>query len=239
MTIAGQEYSTAEMELDLSGMGLTDADLVNLGQMENLVSLNLLGNSEISDLTPLAGLTKLESLTLPSPSAIQDLSPLSGLTNLRELDMSGDWGEATPFTEVKDLSPLSGLTNLTQLKLTVTGLEDLSFLSGLSQLMELRLVGSVTAKDLTALSGLTNLRELKIHTDGLASFQGMENLTQLESADFFGDNATYTDVDPLKNLAKLRYLRLPMHSDSSGIVFNGDGLAGMESLQELDMEMRI
>ena len=67
----------------------------------------------------------------------------------------------------------------------------------------------------------------------------MENLTQLESADFFGDNATYTDVDPLKNLAKLRYLRLPMHSDSSGIVFNGDGLAGMESLQELDMEMRI
>ena len=239
VTIAGQEYSTAEMELDLSGMGLTDADLVNLGQMENLVSLNLLGNSEISDLTPLAGLTKLESLTLPSPSAIQDLSPLSGLTNLRELDMSGDWGETTPFTEVKDFSPLSGLTNLTQLKLTVTGLEDLSFLSGLSQLMELRLVGSVTAKDLTALSGLTNLRELKIHTDGLASFQGMENLTQLESADFFGDNATYTDVDPLKNLAKLRYLRLPMHSDSSGIVFNGDGLAGMESLQELDMEMRI
>ena len=239
VTIAGQEYSTAEMELDLSGMGLTDADLVNLGQMENLVSLNLLGNSEISDLTPLAGLTKLESLTLPSPSAIQDLSPLSGLTNLRELDMSGDWGETTPFTEVKDFSPLSGLTNLTQLKLTVTGLEDLSFLSGLSQLTELRLVGSVTAKDLTALSGLTNLRELKIHTDGLASFQGMENLTQLESADFFGDNATYTDVDPLKNLAKLRYLRLPMHSDSSGIVFNGDGLAGMESLQELDMEMRI
>ena len=239
VTIAGQEYSTAEMELDLSGMGLTDADLVNLGQMENLLSLNLLGNSEISDLTPLASLTKLESMTLPSPSAIQDLSPLSGLTNLRELDMSGDWGEATPFTEVKDFSPLSGLTNLTQLKLTVTGLEDLSFLSGLSQLTELRLVGSVTAKDLTALSGLTNLRELKIHTDGLASFQGMENLTQLESADFFGDNATYTDVDPLKNLAKLRYLRLPMHSDSSGIVFNGDGLAGLESLQELDMEMGI
>ena len=198
VTIAGQEYSTAEMELDLSGMGLTDADLVNLGQMENLLSLNLLGNSEISDLTPLAGLTKLESMTLPSPSAIQDLSPLSGLTNLRELDMSGDWGEATPFTEVKDFSPLSGLTNLTQLKLTVTGLEDLSFLSGLSQLTELRLVGSVTAKDLTALSGLTNLRELKIHTDGLASFQGMENLTQLESADFFGDNAALYRCGSLK-----------------------------------------
>ena len=80
VTIAGQEYSTAELELDLSGMGLTDADLVNLGQMEKP------GESEIcwvtarfSDLTLLASLTKLESLTLPSPSAIQDLSPLSGL----------------------------------------------------------------------------------------------------------------------------------------------------------------
>ena len=52
VTIAGQEYSTAETELDLSGQNLTDADLVSLEQMENLVSLNLEGNSEISDLSP-------------------------------------------------------------------------------------------------------------------------------------------------------------------------------------------
>ena len=239
VTIAGQEYSTAETELDLSGKNLTDADLANLEQMENLLSLNLTENSQISDLTPLAGLSKLESLTLPSPSAISDLSPLSGLTNLRVLDMAGEWNEATPVTEVKDFSPLAGLTNLTELKLTVTSLEDLSFVSDLSKLTVLGLYGSVTAKDLTALSGLENLRELKIHTDGLASFQGLENLTQLESADFFGDNAVYTDVDPLKNLSKLRYLRLPMHNPDQMMVFNGDGLAGLTSLQELDMERGI
>ena len=282
VTIAGQEYSTAETELDLSGQDLTDADLVSLGQMENLVSLNLEGNSQISDLSPLGNLTKLQSLELPCPSEISDLSPLSGLTELAALRMVGNWNNSAPANLVKDFSPLSNLTSLTDLELVVTGLEDLSFASGLTNLRVLRLMGTVTAEDLTALSGLTNLTELQVHTsgtktaagieglvnlqslkimdesqslyqddltclsgmtnlkvvrfqvNGLKSFHGIENLTQLEEADFYGQDAAFTDLDPFRNLTKLEYLRLPRHT--AGTVFNGDGLANLVNLQELDME---
>ena len=282
VTIAGQEYSTAETELDLSGQNLTDADLVSLGQMENLVSLNLEGNSEISDLSPLGNLTKLQSLVLPCPSGISDLTPLAGMTKLATFRMVGNWNNAAPANEVKDFRPLSNLNNLTDLELVVTGLEDLSFVSGLTNLTVLRLMGTVTAEDLTALSGLTNLTELQVHTsgtkttagieglvnlqqlkimdesqslyqddltclsgmtnlkvvrfqvNGLKSFHGIENLTQLEEADFYGQDAAFTDLEPFRNLTKLEYLRLPRHT--AGTVFNGDGLANLVNLQELDME---
>ena len=62
----------------------------------------------------------------------------------------------------------------------------------------------------------------------------MENLTNLRQAEFYGDNSTYTDVDPLQNLTKLEVLRLPMHS--RGVRFNADGLSGLTSLTSLDME---
>ena len=282
VTIAGQEYSTAETELDLSGQNLTDADLVSLGQMENLVSLNLEGNSQISDLSPLGNLTKLQSLELPCPSGISDLSPLSGLTELAAFRMVGNWNNSAPSNLVKDFSPLSNLTSLTDLELVVTGLEDLSFASGLTNLRVLRLMGTVTAEDLTALSGLTNLTELEVHTsgtktaagieglvnlqslkivdesqslyqddltclsgmtslkvarfqvNGLKSFHGIENLTQLEEADFYGQDAAFTDLDPFQNLTKLEYLRLPRHT--AGTAFNADGLANLVNLQELNME---
>ena len=282
VTIAGQEYSSAETELDLSGQNLTDADLVSLGQMENLVSLNLEGNSQISDLTPLGNLTKLRSLELPCPSGISDLSPLSGLTELAAFRMVGNWNNSAPANLVEDFSPLSNLTSLTDLELVVTGLEDLSFVSGLTNLTVLRLMGTVTEEDLTALSGLTKLTELEVHTsgtktaagieslvnlqslkivdesqslyqddltclsgmtnlkttrfpvNGLKSFHGIENLTQLEEADFYGQDAAFTDLDSFQNLTKLEYLRLPRHT--AGTAFNADGLANLVHLQELNME---
>ena len=285
VTIAGQEYSTAATELDLSGQNLTDADLISLGEMENLVSLNLSGNSEISDLTPLANLTELKSLSLPCPSAIRDLSPLSGLKELSTLKMIGDWSNSPPVNEVQDFSPLAGMTSLTDLELVVTGLEDLSFVSGLTNLNVLRFMGTVTVEDLTALSGLTNLTELEVHTsgtetaagienlvnlqnlrivdeteslyqedltclsgmtklkvarfqvNGLKSFHGIENLTELEEADFYGQDAAFTDLDPFRNLTKLEYLRLPRHT--VGTAFSGDGLAGLVNLQELNMDHTI
>ena len=231
VTIAGQEYSTAETELDLSGQGLTDADLVNLGQMENLTRLNLKGNSEISDLTPLASLTKLEVLTLPNPSAIQDMSPLSGLTNLRTLTMTGGQGEAMPFTMVKDFSPLSGLTNLTKLNLTVTELEDLSFVSGLSRLTALKLIGSVAAQDLSPLSSLTNLTELelkvigsKVEAEDLSFASGCSQLAVLRLS-----NITAKDLTALSGLKNLRELEIDIDSFSS--FQRLESLTGLESLE--------
>ena len=55
ITIAGQEYSTDETNLDLRGMGLTDADIQDLKYMVNLYSLNLREN-DITDISCLAEL---------------------------------------------------------------------------------------------------------------------------------------------------------------------------------------
>ena len=110
VTIAGEEYPVNLEELDLSGKGLADSDMANLGQMTELKSLNLEGNPDISDLTALAVLTVLEELKLPSPSQISDLSPLSGLTSL---SMVENWGkEQQPLSMIQDYSSLAGLTGL-------------------------------------------------------------------------------------------------------------------------------
>ena len=234
VTIAGEEYSTAETELDLSGKGLTDGDLVNLAQMTNLKSLDLEGNEEISDLSPLSGLTSLEKLSLPLPSKIRDLSPLSGLTNMKEFSISGDWRENPPVNEIKDFSPLASLSQMENLVLVVTDLEDLSFLSGMTGLTRLKLSGTVLTADLTALKGLTHLKELNLDTYGLQSLSGLEGMADLEMLEIADDaGSTFVrDLSSLKDMTNLRVLRFRISGYSS---YNTDlaSLSGLTNLEEL------
>ncbi len=234
VTIAGQEYSTAETELDLSGKGLTDGDLVNLAQMTDLKSLDLKGNEEISDLSPLSGLTSLEKLSLPLPSRIRDLSPLAGLTNMKELSISGDWRENPPVNEIKDFSPLASLSQMENLVLVVTDLEDLSFLSGMTGLTRLKLSGTVLTADLTALKGLTHLKELNLDTYGLQSLSGLEGMADLEMLEIADDaGSTFVrDLSSLKDMTNLRVLRFRISGYSS---YNTDlaSLSGLTNLEEL------
>ena len=234
VTIAGEEYSTAETELDLSGKGLTDGDLVNLAQMTNLKSLNLEGNEEISDLSPLSCLTSLEKLSLPLPSRIRDLSPLAGLTNMKELSISGDWRENPPVNEIKDFSPLASLSQMEDLVMVVTELEDLSFLSGMTGLTRLKLSGTVLTADLTALKGLTHLKELNLDTYGLQSLSGLEGMANLEMLEIADDaGSTFVrDLSSLKDMTNLRVLRFRISGYSS---YNTDlaSLSGLTNLEEL------
>ncbi len=234
VTIAGEEYSTAETELDLSGKGLTDGDLVNLAQMTNLKSLDLEGNEEISDLSPLSGLTSLEKLSLPLPSRIRDLSPLAGLTNMKELSISGDWRENPPVNEIKDFSPLASLSQMEDLVMVVTELEDLSFLSGMTGLTRLKLSGTVLTADLTALKGLTHLKELNLDTYGLQSLSGLEGMANLEMLEIADDaGSTFVrDLSSLKDMTNLRVLRFRISGYSS---YNTDlaSLSGLTNLEEL------
>ena len=115
VTIAGQEYSTALTELDLSGKGLTDADLAPLAEMKNLESLNLSGNDAITNLSSLAGLSSLTFLNIMNTGAT-DLSPLSDLTAMEFLHLSN--------AEITDLSPLTGMSHLKELYLTDGDLPD-------------------------------------------------------------------------------------------------------------------
>ena len=232
VTIAGEEYPVNLEELDLSGKGLADSDMANLGQMTELKSLNLEGNPDISDLTALAGLTVLEELKLPSPSQISDLSPLSGLTGLTSLSMVENWGkEQQPLSMIQDYSSLAGLTGLKELSLSVTNLGDFSFLDGMNGLETLRLVGSVVTEDLTYFGKFTNLKELRVYTANLKSVEGIEGLQNLEylritevDEQLFLDDLTF-----LENMKGLQYLRLDIYG--VGSLHGLEGLTKLETLQ--------
>ena len=288
ITIAGEEYSTAATELDLTGKNLTDGDLIHLSQMTNLKILNLEENPGISDLTPLADLTGLEELYLPSPSAIQDLSPLARLGNLQRLTFTGNWNDgAQPTSSIQDFTPIAGLTKLTRLDLVVTNVSDLSFLSNLKELRILRFFGDVTSEDFTdlaelenleelrfsgtglqsvsgvenltklrslkiydnsdtlymedlsALAGLTELQELRLDASGLKSFHGIENMTGLQEAEFYGDDASFADVEPLRNLTSLQVLVMPMRSRECTAPYDGSALAALTNLTDLRMDRGI
>lgn len=104
--IAGEKYSIADTtELFISDTMLSNDDLVNIGKLTNLTSLNLASN-QISDITPLAQLTNLTRLYLWW-NQITDITPLAQLTNLTDLGLG--------HNQIADIAPLAKLTNLTLL----------------------------------------------------------------------------------------------------------------------------
>ena len=208
VTIAGQEYSTALTELDLSSRGLTDADLAPLAEIKNLESLNLSGNNAITNLSSLAGLSSLTFLNIMNTGAT-DLSPLSDLTAMESLHLSN--------AEITDLSPLTGMSHLKELYLTDGDLpdskiSDLSPLSGLTELETLRIPSVSEISDLSPLSGLTALKTLAVNgisysgVGKITSLEPLKNLKNLEVINLNVDSETGVDLTPLAGLAHLREL---------------------------------
>ncbi|HJB07809.1 MAG TPA: serine/threonine protein kinase [Candidatus Enterocloster faecavium] len=224
VTIAGEEYSTALTELDLSGKNLTDADIISLGEIKGLKKLILENNSSISDISPLANLTELEELVLPSPSGITDLSPVAGLANLTRLSITGEWNNMPPASNIQDFSPISRLTGLTRLDLVLNNAFDLSLLSGLKELTILRLMGSVTVEDLSSISGLTKIKQLRIDGTGLTDISGIAGMTEMYDLDIRG-SFYMDDLSVLSGMTKLEKLRI----DANGL----RSFHGMENLVKL------
>ena len=224
VTIAGQEYSTALTELDLSSRGLTDADLAPLAEIKNLESLNLSGNNAITNLSSLAGLSSLTFLNIMNTGAT-DLSPLSDLTAMESLHLSN--------AEITDLSPLTGMSHLEELYLTdgdlpYSKISDLSPLSGLTELETLRIPSVSEIGDLSPLSGLTALKTLAVNGisySGIGKITSLEPLGDLKNLEVINlnvDSETGVDLTPLAGLAHLRELTLggAVHMDSLEVFSN-------------------
>ena len=126
------------------------ADLTGLQHATQLVSLNLNGNYDLSDISVLANLTKLESLFL-NGTGVSDISVLANLTKLKALYLR--------HTGVSDISVLANLTRLWALSLDDTGVSDISVLANLTQLEALYLQ-STGVSDISALVNLPKLKEL-------------------------------------------------------------------------------
>ena len=241
ITIRGQIYSTDITELSLDELVLTDAEFEQLKYMVNLRELDLPASSEITDLAPLENLTQLQVLRMndgESVCSVTDLTPLASLTNLQNLQLT---------CMAEDLSPLSNLTNLKVLSLRLPiSADDVSFLTSLTNLQSLNIQDNsngnahIILNDLTPLSGLTQLQELRLGVDGIADFDWAQNLTELRELTFWGNEATYTDLDGLKNLTKLQSLTLPYpaivgNEELDPEPYDIQGLAGLTELTHLQM----
>ena len=260
VTIGGEAYSTALTELDLSNLGLENADLQNLAEMKDLKSLNLSGNTEITDLSPLSGLTNLEVLQLsdgnsmvyselsdltplenltnlrvlliPDRSNIQDLSPLSQLTALEELSIMGS--HHTEGGLISNLEPLAGLSHLRVLSLNV-GSADLSPLRNLASLESVEISGDIYVDDLSVFSQLTNLKTLRLRgfREEACPTQTLEpfsGLTQLQ--ELVIDLEGVQSFSGIEHLTALREVELFL---SGGTYTNLDPFAALENLQSLSL----
>ena len=182
--------------------GLTDADLVAIGQIGSISDLNLARNQ----ITSLHGLEDLGFGYLGL--AFNDVSDLSALND----EMNDMWG--------LDLSYNSGITSLETLPanlkeslkvLWIAGLElDLTPLSEFKSLRELRLGDGL------------NGRRINLNLEALAGAAGLEKLTLV--------GAQVDSLDFLRNLTNLRYLTVSGCGVNESMLPALNGLAKLEEL---------
>jgi len=182
--------------------GLTDADLVAIGQIGSISDLNLARNQ----ITSLHGLEDHGFGYLGL--AFNDVSDLSALND----EMNDMWG--------LDLSYNSGITSLETLPanlkeslevLWIAGLElDLTPLSEFKSLRELRLGDGL------------NGRRINLNLEALAGAAGLEKLTLV--------GAQADSLDFLKNLTKLKYLMVSSCGVTESMLPALNGLAKLEEL---------
>lgn len=234
-----QKYSDiweAEHVLEI-GFGyneyVTQDDIIRIGQLSHLKSLDIsIDKSEI-DLSPLGNLVELESLNIvilwgcsPDLAFVEklnkldklvimagngvDLSPLGSLSKLRQFSME-------PFGDVGDLSFLKKLKNLEEIVFTkCCEIEDLSLFQDMPKLRRLWLE-YVDDCDLNYLVDLKNLESLAITGRNIRNPEGLSNLTHLKllslydnSFDAMYDNTEGEpfDLQTFINLKKLERLEL-------------------------------
>ena len=182
--------------------GLTDADLVAIGQIGSISDLNLARNQ----ITSLHGLEDLGFGYLGL--AFNDVSDLSALND----EMNDMWG--------LDLSYNSGITSVETLPanlkeslevLWIAGLElDLTPLSEFKSLRELRLGDGL------------NGRRINLNLEALAGAAGLEKLTLV--------GAQVDSLDFLRNLTNLRYLTVSSCGVTESMLPALNGLTKLEEL---------
>lgn len=132
ITLGGRTFSSDVVELDLSGLAISD--ISSLSNCKNLITLNL-SNNNIYDISPLMDIPELSNLNIAN-NTVSDLRPLMGIRNLRYLYAANNYisstvplGAASALfvidlsnNAISDFSGLKKLTGLNTLKLNNTGL---------------------------------------------------------------------------------------------------------------------
>ncbi len=209
--------------------------------MKDLVSLSVIYNSDILDISPVASLTQLEELYVESRN-LSDISPVAELNNLKKL--SFNWCAVDDIQTLGGLSSLEyldlscnnissidmlkNLTSLKALELDRNYMRDISPISNLTDLEYLRMEACGTIPDLSPISSLKKITKLRIGDNSftdLSPLIGLENLYYLEAT-----SVKYRDITPLSQLSNLVYLNA-LNNNISDV----SALAGLKNLQHLDL----
>lgn len=182
--------------------GLTDADLVAIGQIGSISDLNLARNQ----ITSLHGLEDHGFGYLGL--AFNDVSDLSALND----EMNDMWGLDLSYnSEITSLETLPANLKESLEVLWIAGLElDLTPLSEFKSLRELRLGDGL------------NGRRINLNLEALAGAAGLEKLTLV--------GAQADSLDFLKNLTKLKYLMVSNCGVTESMLPALNGLTKLEEL---------
>jgi hypothetical protein len=128
---------------------------------------------------------------------LSDISPLANLKHLQRLDLDINY--------VSDITSLASLADLEYLSLDDNQVSDLSPLKHLTSL-EFLSVKRNEIERLDALANLRRMRGLQVNYNYIEEVECLAGLVELTS--FTADNNDIRDATPLKQLPKLRMIRL-------------------------------
>lgn len=170
-----------------------------------------------------SNITSLRHLDLGNGrrSEIRDISPLGNLKNLRTLVIGGT---------LRELSPIARLENLEELTIFSNVLSDISVLGELNRLKALEIYGAAGAYiDLKALEKLTNsMQRLTVQVEYIADIDSLTLLVNLKHLELRAENIK--DIRPLRNLRRVRYLKVSKNFWTS--------LQVKRIAKELDLEVK-
>ncbi|MFH1937771.1 MAG: hypothetical protein ABIK52_09430, partial [Bacteroidota bacterium] len=176
--------------MDLSGNTMV-SDLEPMSKLSNLTSLNL-SNTPVYDLMPLRNLNVLENLNI-SGTQVNSIDPLKYCNHIRELNLS--------TTAITDISILASYPALEVLDISHTEISDLKPLAELPRLWKLQM-NHTRVEDLTPLTGAKNLTTLDFSDTPVGSIEVLKNLAAMESVTF--NNTQVKTLEPLAALPALR-----------------------------------
>lgn len=208
-------------ELKLRGTGIGNNALDALANLQNLVSLDLEENMQLSankvdelreklpectiSVSDLLYSVTLGSLTFKSDaedisaisSGVESLDGLENFENLKSLVLTGN--------SVSSLEPIGGLGKLQTLGLRSNKISDISPLSRMFVLTALDLTDN-NIVSISSLSGCTSLEELHLGSNSIRDVSALAYCRSLVSLDL--DNNEILDISSLSGLVNLTMLNL-------------------------------
>ena len=185
-------------------------------QIINQKTIDISGNSSVSNLDPLSKLSSLKEINI-SGTPVNDLMPLRNLNELEMLNCSG--------TFVTSLEPLRYANKIKELHLNKTQIASIRLVSSYPAL-EFLDISNTPVDSLDALKELTSIRDVQCQNSMVKSLDALSGKDLLEFLNCSG--TPVTDISPLKGCKKLKI-----------IFFSNTKVSNLEPLGELPDLTRI